>query len=158
LVEVAVDEPFAALAQCEEWNWEPHPAPPAVPTHLRCLYAWPELLFNACCHSDEQAYLDAAPMASCTLPAEFGEIWTALLETTLVPLDRPITKTAVLLKLFIKVASSISGDPRLSLTVAKTCSDWGNTCCSMANAVQMQALESVAVGVIVGASVASVEV
>ena len=121
MVEVAADEPFAAFAQCDEWDWTPHPPPPAAPTHMRCDYAWPELLLNSCCHSDEDAYLDSSPMIRCTLPAELGEIWTALLETNLLPLDQPITKTAILLKLFMETARATHSDPRLNLTLARTC-------------------------------------
>ena len=121
LVEVAIDEPFAALAQCAEWAWTAHPAPPAVPTHLRCAYAWPELLLNSCCHSDEQAHQGAAPMAHCTRPSELGEIWTATLETALIPLDKPVTSTARLLKLLLDAAKTIRTDPRLNLTLARTC-------------------------------------
>ena len=121
LVEVAVDEPFAALAQCREWQWTPHPPPPAVPTHLRCSYAWPELIFNLCCHSEEPAYVNSCPFALCTRPAHFGEVWTAISETGLIPLDTPINKLSVLLKLFLKAANTIRSDDRLKLTLARTC-------------------------------------
>ena len=120
LVEVAADEPFAALASCIDWT--PYPPPPAAPTHLRCLMAWPEFLFTACSFSDENDYLDSAPLARCLRPAELGEIWAALVESNLVPLDKPIMDFNTLLKLCMTAAASLPRDEaRIRITLARTC-------------------------------------
>ena len=120
LVEVAADEPFAALASCIDWT--PYPPPPSAPTHLRCLMAWPEFLFTACSFSDENDYLDSAPLARCLRPAELGEIWAALVESNLVPLDKPIMDFNTLLKLCMTAAASLPRDEaRIRITLARTC-------------------------------------
>lgn len=75
----------------------------------------------SCTHSDEAAFLNSAPLSRVTSPSELGEIWTALVETNLLALDQPISDVRVLLKMCTGAASSILEDPRLRMTLARTC-------------------------------------
>jgi hypothetical protein len=117
-LEVLVDEPFAAWAR--GWIWTPHPAAPAQPTHLRCLYKFVEAVLHGCQRSEEDALLESGSFSRYDRPSQLSEVLLALTETGKLLMATPLDDIRLIMMACLKAAKNSRSDPRLLLTLAKT--------------------------------------